>query len=140
MLPRHGGVGAAPRLALLHPGHTDGGAGVVDDAEVPEGEDAGLAREGGAGGRGEGLGRAGGELGVLTVPPVVDDDGAVGVELGGTPGGGGAGVGALVVLHLLVGEGEHTEASLRGEARVGHPAAHTGQGTPREVEGAALGQ
>ena len=105
---------------------------------MPEGEEAGGPGGGGAGGRGEGLRRAGGELGVLAVAPVVGDDGPVVVHLGGAPGSGGAGVGALVVLHALVGEGEDADSALGGEAGVGHPAAHT-QAGPGEVERTGLG-
>ena len=109
---------------------------------MSEGEDAGRAGDGRAGGGGEGLRRAGGELRVLAVPPVVGDHSPVGVHLGGAPGGGGAGVGALVVLHLLVAEGEHAEAAGGGEAGVGHTAAHTrhrGHRGSGEVERTAAG-
>jgi len=88
---------------------------------VPEGEDAGRAGDSRAGGGGEGLRRAGGELRVLAVPPVVGDHSPVGVHLGGAPGGGGAGVGALIILHILILEGEHTNCVIQGLTGVGNP-------------------
>merc|ERR1711910_259917 len=94
---------------------------VVDNALVPEGEDTGRSRDSSTGGLGQVLHRAGGGLGVGAVAPVVHDDRAVGVQLGGAPRGGGVLVGALIILHPVIGEGEHTGRALQGAAGVGNP-------------------
>ena len=90
MLPSAGDVGGAPGLAVRHPADRHLRALVVDDPLVSEGEDAGRAGDGRAGGRGQGLGWTGGELRVGAVAPVVGDHRPVGVHLGGTPRGRGA--------------------------------------------------
>merc|ERR1719245_1123222 len=138
MFPGRGDVGGAPGLAVRHPGHRHVSAGVVHDPLVSEGEEAGGAGDGGAGGGGEELGRTGGELGVGTVAPVVDDHRPIGVHLGGAPRGGGAGVCTLIVLHPQVGEGEDTGLPGCGEAGIGNSAAQTHHARPGEVQGAAL--
>jgi len=61
-------------------------------------------------------------LGVGAVTPVVGHHCPIGVHLGGTPRGGGAGIGALVVLHILILEGEHTNSVIKGLAGVGNSA------------------
>ena len=88
---------------------------------LPEWEDTGRARDSSAGRLGQVLHRAGGGLGVGAVAPVVDNHRAIGVQLGGAPGGGGVLVGALVILHTIIGEGEHTGGALQGAAGVRNP-------------------
>lgn len=87
----------------------------------PEWEDARYPGGGGAGGGGDGLEGAGGGLGVGAVAPVVGHHRAVGVHLGGAPGHRRGRVGAAVVLHVLVLEGEHALRPLQRHAGVGHP-------------------
>ena len=90
---------------------------------LPEWEDAGRARDSSAGWLGQILHRAGRGLGVSAVAPVVDDDCAIGIQLGGTPGGGGVLVSALVILNTVIGEWEDTGGALQGAAGVRDPLA-----------------
>ena len=48
------------------------------------------------------------------VAPLVGDDLSIVIDLCCTPGGGGAGVGTLVILDSLIGEGEDTEVACIG--------------------------
>ena len=102
---------------------------------LPEREDAGGARDSSAGWLGQILHRAGRGLGVGAVTPVVDDDCAIGIQLGGTPGGGGVLVSALVILHTVIGEGEHTGSALQGAAGVGNPLAELEASRAWKLEG-----
>ena len=102
---------------------------------LPEWEDAGRARDSCAGWLGQVLHRAGGGLGVGAVAPVVDDDRAVGVQLGGTPRCGRVLVSALVILHTVIGEGEDTGGALQGAAGVGDPLAELEASLTRKLEG-----
>jgi len=101
------------------PGHIR--ALVVDNAQVPEGEHTGVPSDGSAGGLGQVLNWAGGGLGVGAVAPVVGHNRPIGVHHGGTPWGRRAGIGALVILHILILEGEHTNCVIQGLAGVGNP-------------------
>jgi len=111
-----GGSGA-PGVCHVAGGGTRG----VGDPQVTEGEDAGGAGHGGAGGQVGGVLGAGGVLGGGAVPPPVGHHRVVGVDHGGAPGGGGVHIGAPVVLNTVVGEGEDAGLIGLGKARVGHP-------------------
>ena len=113
---------------------------VIQILSVPEGEDTGRSRDSCAGWLGEVLHRAGGGLGVGAVAPVVHDDRAVGVQLGGAPRGGGVLVCALVILHPVIGEGEHAGGALQGAAGVGNPLGEAEAALAGELEGVSGGQ
>ena len=102
---------------------------------LPEREDAGGARDSSACWLGQILHRAGRGLGVGAVTPVVDDDRAIGVQLGGAPRCGGVLVSALVILHTVIGEGEDTGGALQGAAGVRHPLAQLESSLARKLEG-----
>ena len=112
---------------------TGGGTGGVGDAQVPEGEDAGGAGHGCAGGQVGGVLGAGGVLGGGAVPPPVGHHRVVGVDHGGAPGGGRVRIGAPVVLNTVVCEREDAGLIGRCKARVGHP--EVGQVGPFEQQG-----
>ena len=107
----------------------------IKTLSLPEWEDTGRARDSSAGWLGQILNRAGRGLGVGAVAPVVDDDCAIGIQLGGAPGGGGVLVGALVILHTIIGEGEHTGGAIQGAAGVGDPLGELEAALARELEG-----
>ena len=92
---------------------------------MSEGEDTSLVVLGTSLGQALGhinvLGWAGRCSGVGTIAPVVHHHCAIGVDFGGTPGHRGGSIGALVVLHSIILEGEHAQRSLEGVARVGNP-------------------
>jgi len=113
---------------------------VVDNTLVPEWEDTGSSRDSCAGWLGQVLHRAGGGLGIGAVSPVVDDDSAIRVKLGGAPGGGGVLVCALVILHAVIGEGEHTGRALQGGAGVGDPLGELEAPQAWELERVGCGQ
>ena len=102
---------------------------------LPEWEDAGRARDSSAGWLGQVLHGACGGLGVGAVAPVVDNDCAIGVQLGGAPRCGGILVSALVILHTVIGEGEDTGGALQGAAGVGDPLAELEASLTRKLEG-----
>ena len=102
---------------------------------LPEWEDASRARDSSADWLGQILHRAGRGLGVGAVTPVVDDDRAIGVQLGGAPRCGGVLVSALVILHTIIGEGEHTGSALEGAAGVGNPLAELEASRAWKLEG-----
>ena len=107
----------------------------IKTLSLPEWKDTGRARDSGAGRLGQVLHWAGGGLGVGAVAPVVDDDRAIGVQLGGAPGGGGVLVGALVILHTIIGEGEHTGGAIQGAAGVRNPLGELEAALAWELEG-----
>ena len=129
-------LSGAPGLVVINPrdpGHI--GALVVDNTQVPEGEHTGVPSDGSAGGLGQVLNWAGGGLGVGAVAPVVDNHRAIGIQLGGAPGGGGVLVGALVILHTIIGEGEHTCGAIQGAAGVRDPLGELEASFAWELEG-----
>lgn len=107
---------------------------------LPEWKDTGRASDSCAGRLGQVLHRAGRGLGVGAVAPVVDNDRAIGVQLGGAPGGGGVLVGALVILHTIIGEGKDTGGAIQGAAGVRDPLAELKTFLARELEGVSRGQ
>jgi len=65
-----------------------------------------------------GLHRARREGTVAAIPPLVGHHRAIAVHHGGTPGDGGGGVGAFVVLNTKIGEWEDTLSALLGIAGI----------------------
>jgi len=128
MIPLSGDCSAAPADPGVH-----GGAALVDNSAVSEGEHAVTGR-GGAGGQAEALRLAGGGGGGhLTVTPAVGDHTAISLCGGGTPGQGRVSIGALVVLHTSVGEGKHTGGTSGGGAGVGNSLLETETSQPHGV-------
>merc|ERR1719367_649343 len=137
MFTPSGDLCGAPGLVVVNtgdPGHIR--ALVVDNAQVSEGEHAGITCDGGAGGLGQVLRGTGRGLGVSAIAPVVGDHCPIRVHLGGTPWGGGAGVGALVVLNILVLERKHTDGVIQGLTGVGNSSIGLGSW---EIQRAAKG-
>ena len=107
----------------------------IKTLSLPEWKDTGSTSDRGAGRLGQVLHRAGRGLGVGAVAPVVDNHRAIGVQLGGAPGGGGVLVGALVILHTIIGEGEHTGGAIQGAAGVRDPLGELEASFAWELEG-----
>ena len=127
MLSSSGGVGGAPGHIL-----PCCGAGGVSDPQVTEREDTGriILRTSicYTGRKCYGLHWAGGEGGVAAIPPIVGHHSIIAVHHGGTPWSGRGGVGALVVLHAQVGEGEYTLCAFVSGAGVWHTQGGLGAG------------
>jgi len=125
MLPCSGCVGGAPGHVLPCVG-----AGCVGDPQMTEREHTGhvILRSSlcNTGRDSDWLHWTRGEGCVAAVAPIVCHNSTIAVHHGGTPWGGGGGVCAVVVLHIIVCEGEDTLSTIIGGAGVGYSAGGLG--------------